>query len=68
MTNTGELPKARTIFRRLALAMAIIFFVAAVFGIMPAEHRAFGVGVCLFVAIVMLMLARTGYWPPPRGQ
>jgi hypothetical protein len=48
--------------------MAIIFFVAAVFGIMPAEHRAFGVGVCLFVAIVMLMLARTGYWPPPRGQ
>jgi hypothetical protein len=70
MADTGEKPKARPIFRMLALGMAVFCFVlGAVFAVAPGDNKLFTVGTCLFVGFVMLTIARTGLWPPPRrGQ
>jgi peptidoglycan/LPS O-acetylase OafA/YrhL len=64
----GEKPKARPIFRKLALGMAVVCFVlGAVFGVVADDNTPFAVGTCLFLGFVMLTIARTGLWPPPRG-
>jgi peptidoglycan/LPS O-acetylase OafA/YrhL len=67
MTVTDEKPNARPMFRRLALGMAVVCFVlGAVFGIAQGDDSLFTMLVCLFVGFVMLTIARTGRWPPPR--
>jgi hypothetical protein len=67
MAVADEKPKARPMFRRLALGMAVVCFVlGAAFGIARGEDSLFIMVVCLFVGFVMLTIARTGLWPPPR--
>ena len=61
MAITDERPRARLIFRRLALGMAVLLFVfAGVFFIVPNDVRLAGGLPCLFVGFVMLTIARTG--------
>jgi hypothetical protein len=68
MSITGETPQARPLFRKLALGMAIVCFIlATVFGIARVENKLLTAGSCLFVGVVMLTIAKTGFWPPrPR--
>ena len=69
MAITDERPKARLIFRRLALGMAVFLFVlAAVFFIVPSDLKLVGGLPSLFVGFVMLSIARFGIWPPPRSK
>ena len=61
--------KARPLYRKLALGMAVACLILAlVFGILSTEGRVPVDAVCLFVGFVMLTIAQTGYWPPPRKK
>lgn len=67
MTVPGERVKARPIFRRLALGMAVVCVVlGAVIGFARVEDDLFTCRICLFVGFVMWTIGRTGLWPPPR--
>lgn len=67
MSVTGDRAKARPIFRKLALGMAIVCLVlGALIAVAPVENNTFTSGTCLFVGFVMLTIGRTGLWPPPR--
>jgi hypothetical protein len=69
MADTGDRPKARPIFRKLALGMAVVCFVlGALFAVAPGVDKLYPVVACLFLGFVMLTIARTGLWPPPRGR
>lgn len=64
-----EKPPARPVFRKLAIAVAIVcFLLAVVFGLLaPFEEKLLGMVVCVFVGMVMMAIGITGYWPPRRN-
>jgi hypothetical protein len=65
MTDMGRPPQAHPLFRKLALGMAVICLgLAVLFGFTADDLKGWTVGVCLFLAFVMLTIGRTGTWPP----
>jgi hypothetical protein len=71
MVTNGDKPQARPLFRKLALGMAIVFFLlAAVFGLAPTDNNSklLGGGLCPFLSFVMLTIGKTGLWPPPPSD
>jgi hypothetical protein len=72
MPAVKEKPPARPVFRKLALGTALVCFVLALVAwiVAPADggDSLFGVWVCVFVGMVMVSIAATGYWPPRRRR
>ncbi len=75
MTDIEKPAAARPLFRRLALSVSVVcFLLAGLFGIMPDRFLApaddsdrwLTVGVCFLVGLNMLVISKTGFWPPRR--
>jgi hypothetical protein len=67
MTERDQRPDARPLFRRLAVAVAILcFLIAGAFGWFGGDDKWFGIGISLFVGFVMLTIYTTGSWPGKR--
>lgn len=69
MKTTGERPQVRPLFRKIALAMAVVcFLLAGVLEFAPIGSKVLPVGASLGVGFVMLTIGKTGYWPPGRSH
>jgi hypothetical protein len=69
MAITAEQPEARSIFRKIALGVAVFCFVlAGAFGIALDDNKPLAVITSLMVGFVMMTIARTGLWPPPGAE
>lgn len=67
MSSAGRPPDARPLFRKLALAIALVCFIlAGVFGWAGSGELAVPI-TCLIVGAMMGAIGLTGYWPP-RGR
>jgi hypothetical protein len=62
-----QAPPARKPFRQLAAVLAVLLVaLAGVFGWIRDDGWITGVGIFLFLGVVMATIAATGYWPKPR--
>jgi phosphatidylglycerophosphate synthase len=69
----GEEPPARPLFRKLALATAIVcFLLAGLYGVgavpgQPLDHHKWGaVGIWLLIGFAQVTIWKAGYWPGPK--
>lgn len=68
MSDNVEKPKARPVFRKLALWTGVVCcLLGTLFAFTaPKEDRLIVVLVCSFVGIVMVTISETGSWPRPK--
>ena len=72
MSEDDKKSPARPLFRKLALATAIVCVVlAGLYGVgavpgQPLEHKWGAVGLWLLIGFIQVTIWKSGYWPGPK--